>query len=272
MTEFKIKIAGQVAAVSSLFESTRDYCRLYLTQENPDYTVSVTKSDLEFEQEWLAEEARLEGFRLRIFSDPFLERAAIQRKVAEHLFDYDTLLFHGSAVAVDGTGYLFTAKSGTGKSTHTRLWREVFGDRAVMINDDKPFLRIADSGVLVCGSPWSGKHGLDANITVPLKGICILERGRENHIRKIEQPEAMEMLRKQSSQPLEPTRLPKFQALVDTLGAKVPLWHMECNKDPQAATVSFAAMSGIKCTILHPPFQPNDYNINGNMLQFFEKS
>lgn len=244
MAEFYMEIAGRVAAVSSLFESTRDYCQAYLTREKPDFFVAVSREDLIFEQNWLDEEARQEGFRQRNFSEPYLDRAAIQRKIAERLFDWDTLLFHGSAVAVDGEGYLFTAKSGTGKSTHTRLWRQFFGDRAMMINDDKPFLRITETGVLVCGAPWSGKHGLDSNVTVPLKGICILERGQENRIRKAEVEEILPMLCHQSYQPLAPGRLPKHRELVEALAKNTPLWHMTCSKDPEAAMVSYSAMSG----------------------------
>lgn len=244
MAQFNMKVAGQVAQVTSLFESTRDYCRSYLTEENADFSVTVTREDLVFEQEALYAEALEEGIRARRFTDPFLERTAIQRKFAEHLFDCDTLLFHGSAVAVDGEGYLFTAKCGTGKSTHTRLWRQVFGPRAVMVNDDKPFLQITEGGVRMHGAPWSGKHGLDTNITVPLKGICILQRGPENRIRRIGPEEAMEMLRKQGYCPLENRKQQRFRELVDALAEKTSLWLMECNKDEQAALVSHKAMSG----------------------------
>ena len=177
MAQFKMKIAGSVAAVDSLFDSTPHYLKAYLTEDAPDFSVTVTESDLRFEQAELDKEALEEGFRRREFTDPFLERAAIQRAFAEFLFDRNILLVHGSTVAVDGRAYLFAAKSGTGKSTHTRLWRERFGSRAVMVNDDKPFLRLTETGVLVYGSPWNGKHGLGNNICVPLKAICILERG-----------------------------------------------------------------------------------------------
>ena len=244
MAEFKIEIAGRVAAVSSMFESTRDYCRFYLTDKDADFSVAIAREDLDFEQEKGAEEARLEGFRIRNFPDPYLERTAIQRKVAEHLFDWDTLVFHGSVVAVDGQGYLFTAKSGTGKSTHTRLWRQVFGDRAVMVNDYKPFLRMTERGVLVCGSPWSGKHGLDTNITVPLKGICILQRGQENRIRKMEPKDAVFMLLQQSNRPLDSRKMGKYLDLVDALAGNTALWQMECNMDPEAAVAAYEAMSG----------------------------
>ena len=244
MAEFRIEIAGKVAAVSSLFESTRDYCRAYLTEKAPDFFVTVTREDLEFEQAALRQEAEEEGFRPRVFTDPFLDRAAIQRKVAENLFGSGVLLFHGSAVAVDGQGYLFTAKSGTGKSTHTRYWREVFGGRAVMVNDDKPFLRFEEGQIFLCGSPWSGKHGLDTNITVPLKALCILERGSENRIRPISPEEAMPMLLQQSIPPLDKGKLPKFLELVEMLANGTGLWHMECTKTPETARVSYTAIRG----------------------------
>ena len=243
MAEFSIEIAGSVIAVRSLFESTRDYCRAYLSEKPPQFSVAVTREDLDFEQAALRQEAEEEGFRPRVFTDPFLDRAAIQRKVAENLFDSGVLLFHGSALAVDGQGYLFTAKSGTGKSTHTRYWREVFGERAVMVNDDKPFLRFEDGKVLVCGSPWSGKHGLDTNITVPLKALCILSRGEENRIHPIEPKNALFMLLQQSNRPLDSRKLPKYLELVDALANGTALWHMDCTKDPAAATIAYGAMS-----------------------------
>ena len=243
MGEFNIKIAGFTAAVSSLFASTKDYCGKYLTEEAPHCHISVTREDLDFEQEALRQEALEEGIKIRKFTDPFLERTAIQRKLADFLFEHDVLMTHGSTVAVDGKAYLFTAKCGTGKSTHTRLWRRVFGDRAAMVNDDKPFLKLTDNGVLACGSPWSGKHGLDTNITVPLQGICILERGKENRIIRIPAEEALPMLLHQTHCPLDTSKQSQFKHLVSILAERTPLWKMECNMDPQAAEVSHKAMS-----------------------------
>ena len=243
MAIFRIEIAGMVFEVTSLFESTKDYCRNYLTEADADFSLEVFPEDLTTEQKFLDQEALEEGLRRRKFTDPFLERAAIQRKVAEHLFNCCTLLFHGSAVAVDGKGYLFTAACGTGKSTHTRFWWETFGDRATMVNDDKPFLKITENGILMYGAPWSGKHGLDANICVPLKGICILTRGAENRIAPLVPEKALPMLLHQSCPPADAALLPAFRNLVEQLSRKTKLWHMECTKDPAAAQVSFEAMS-----------------------------
>lgn len=243
MTEFLLEIAGHTAAVTSCFESTPQYFRPYLTEKAPEFAIQVTREDISFEQAQLLDEARREGFRVRVFTDPFLERAAIQRKFAEYLFDFDILLFHGSAVAVDGEGYLFTADSGTGKSTHTRLWRQVFGDRAVMVNDDRPFLELRQEGVWLHGAPWSGKHGLDSNIAVPLKGICVLTRGVENHIQRAEPETVLSMLQKQSYQPEAEEKYPRFLELVEVLSRQVPLWQMACNRQPEAAEIAFRAMS-----------------------------
>ena len=243
MAEFNLMIAGRAGTVRTLFESTKDYCSRYLTEAPGEFTVEVTKADLIAQQEALLEEARQEGIRKRIFTDPFLERAAIQEAFADHLFEHDTLLCHGSTVAVDGRAYLFTAKCGTGKSTHTRLWRQVFGDRAQMVNDDKPFLKLTETGVLACGAPWSGKHGLDTNITVPLGGICILERGTENTIHRIAPADALPRLLHETHCPTD--RADRFQALVTRLAETVPLWRMSCTKDPQAAQVAFNAMSSL---------------------------
>ena len=152
------------------------------------------------------------------------------------------MLFHGSAVAVDGEGYLFTAHSGTGKSTHTRLWKQLFGDRAVMVNDDKPFLELRQEEVWLHGSPWSGKHGLDANICVPLTGLCILERGKENHIRAATIQEVLPMLQKQAYRPLDAEKESQFLALTDRLAGLAPLWKLACTKDPQAAQLAHETM------------------------------
>ena len=242
MAQFKLKIAGSVAGVTSLFDSTPHYLKAYLTEDAPDFSVTVTEPDLRFEQAELDREAAEEGFRRRVFTDPFLERAAIQRAFAEFLFDRDTILLHGSTVAVDGKAYLFMARSGTGKSTHTRFWMELFGNRAVMINDDKPFLRLTVQGVIAFGSPWSGKHGLDANISAPLAGICILERGAENKIWSISPAEALDMAQKQSYCPIDTKKWARFCDLTRQLTETVPLWRMTCTKDPQAAQIAFDAM------------------------------
>ena len=118
----KYKIADKVVEVTSIYDEIHEYCADYQTDENVDYSVTTTQADIDFEREKSAREDEIEGIPTRQFSDSYLEELAVYRKIAEQMIDFDTVLFHGSVVAVDDVGYLFTAKSGTGKSTHTRLW------------------------------------------------------------------------------------------------------------------------------------------------------
>lgn len=243
MQRIIIEIAGCSVEIHTVSRDLHAFFEEYHTANKPNFDVFLTYEDIAFERKKSFQEDAIEGIPARNFSGKYLETIAVQRKIAEKLFEYDTLLFHGSVVAVDGVGYLFTAKSGTGKSTHTRLWRELFGDRAVMVNDDKPFLRITENGVLAYGSPWNGKHGLGTNTCVPLKAICILERGEENHIQKIPAKDAVFMLLQQSNRPMNRQLMPKYMELLDKLSGSVNFYRLACNMDPEAAQISYEAMS-----------------------------
>lgn len=244
MDAFTIEIAELPIQVQPLFASTREYCRKYWTDREPAFLVEVTEGDLAHSQRLLEEEAVEEGIRVRKFPQPFLERYTIQRKAARELLNRDVLLLHGSTVGVDGQAYLFTAPCHTGKSTHTRFWRETFGNRALMVNDDKPFLKISSEGVFAYGSPWSGKHGLDTNVCLPLKGICFLRRGRDNVISPALAEEYFAELVHQSFAPEDAPGQQIVLKLVERLAGTVPLWKMDCTRDPAAALVSYEAMSG----------------------------
>lgn len=99
-----------------------------------------------------------------------------------HLTEHQGLMLHASAVVVDGWAYLFSADSGTGKSTHTSQWLDYFGDRAFILNDDKPAIRRINGSYQVFGTPWSGKTGQNVNTAAPLAGIAFLERSQNNWI------------------------------------------------------------------------------------------
>lgn len=242
MNTFTIALAGKRIRICALHAYAKEYCKDYLAEGDEDISITITQSDIEFEQAASAREDQLEGRPVRHFPEDYLETLAIYRRIAEKLLPYNTLLFHGSVVSVDGQGYLFTAVSGTGKSTHTRLWRQRFGERCVMVNDDKPLLRITEDGVLACGTPWDGKHRLSSNIMVPLKGIVILERGEDNEIVPISASEAMPMLLQQSHRPASPAELSGFLYLLDQITRKTGLYRLKCNMNPEAAQVAYDGM------------------------------
>lgn len=270
MKSFTIRLAGQYFTIYPVCDYIREYCKDYIVADvtgqlgiadgDTEYTSSevgdittesvtrirITQSDIDFEREKSAREDIKEGIPIRHFSDAYLETLAVYRKIADYLLSCDTLLFHGSVIAVDGEGYLFTAKSGTGKSTHTRLWREYFGERAVMVNDDKPLLHITDSGVTAYGTPWDGKHRLSTNIAVPLKGICILTRDTTNHIEQAEPHAAYPMIVQQTNRSLTVDGMKQTLSLIDRMLNVVPVYRLGCNMDIEAARVAYEGMNRLK--------------------------
>ena len=237
----KYRIADKCIEIQSLFSMVHELCKDYCTDGVPELTVTITQACIDYERKKSAREDAAEGIPVRQFSDDYLETLAVYRKIAEWMPGQETILFHGSCVAVDGEGYLFAARSGTGKSTHTGLWREMLGDRAVMVNDDKPLLRVENT-ITVYGTPWDGKHRLSKNISVPLKGLCILERAEENRIQRISKEEALPMLIQQVYRPADPMAMVKTMELIDRLGQGVSLYRMGCNMDIGAAEMAYEEM------------------------------
>jgi hypothetical protein len=239
MREFCIEIAGKTVGLQTKYANTWEQCEKYLADKNPEIIVSVDPEDIARMRESAVREDALEGKEPQSYSDAYLESLAVYRKICEKMVDYDTVLMHGSVVAVDNQAYLFTAKSGTGKSTHTRYWREVFGERAVMVNDDKPLLKLTEDGVLACGTPWDGKHRLSTNVCLPLRAICILERGETNEITEISAQEALPMVFQQTHRP---KNLAKYMEIIDKLTQRVKFYRLHCNMSPDAAKIAYEAM------------------------------
>ena len=243
MTEFNLKLADVVFHVSALYESTKRYCEGYLADETAGDFIDITLTEeiISAEREVQIREGNYVAGGANL-ADEFLEPLALYRKAVEILIDYNTVMFHGSAIAVDGEVYIFTALSGTGKSTHTSLWRKLFGDRAVMVNDDKPLITVNESGVTVHGTPWNGKHKLGTRVSLPLKAICILERDRENHITRISAKELYPMAYQQTYRTKNPKNLVKTLAIIDKMTRSVGCYRLGCNMDPDAARVSYEGM------------------------------
>ncbi len=243
--EYTYRFADLNIRVCSCYDYVHRLCTAYRIDDGEEiFTVRTGQDDIDFEREKSAREDALEGRPVRKYSDEYLEALAVYRKIAERLPYHDTFLFHGSCVAVDGAGYLFTAKSGTGKSTHTRLWREMLGDRAVMVNDDKPLIRVTEDSAYIYGTPWDGKHRLSSNICVPLKAVCVLARAAENQISRITAREAYPMLLQQSYRPMDTGALTQTLSLIDRLSQRADLWQLGCNISPEAAQTAYDAMRG----------------------------
>lgn len=158
-----------------------------------------------------------------------------------NILNFDGYYLHSSAVILDGKAYLFTAPSGTGKSTHTEKWIRLFGAR--YLNDDKPVLRRVNGVWMAYGTPWSGKYDLSSNEGVPVGGIACLRRGEVNEIKPMPPAQAVPIFMSQSVHRLYQEQMEKKLALLDKLLREVPVWDLACRNDDEAAIMSHRAMA-----------------------------
>ena len=228
---FHLSLAGYPFTVDNRYEYVKALCRDYWTQK-PGELITVSKEDIAREQtdggHWPAS---------------YLESLAVYRDICERLVARDVVLFHCSALAYRQRGYLFAAPSGTGKSTHTRLWRKVLGDAVRMINDDKPLLKVTSEEVKVYGTPFAGKEGLQENSSAPVAGIVLLHQAESNCIRRLSSKEAYPMLLNQTYRPKDGAGLMKTLELVQRL-SEVPVYSMGCTISREAVALAVQTLTG----------------------------
>ena len=239
---FRVQLAEIIIEVSTLYDDTKKLCHHYLSSGKPDFSISIKQDDIEFEQHKSVQINELHGFPVPEYSSGYLETLAVLRKIAEKIPDYGVLLIHGSALALDCNGILFAAKSGVGKSTHARLWREQFGERIVMVNDDKPFIKVCCDGAFLCGTPWDGKHRLGSNTKVPLRAISLLYQNSNNKILPISSREAYPLLLQQTYHPRDKDAAVNTLTLLDLLMKNVSLYSLGCNTEAAAALTAYEGM------------------------------
>lgn len=155
---------------------------------------------------------------------------------------YNGLMLHASAAALGGRACLFSGPCGRGKSTHTRLWQQTFGEAVQVFNDDKPALRRLDGCWYAYGMPWCGKDGINLNQKWPLGGICFLEKSQENRIRRLPAAEALPLILAQTTYRLQPHSMELLLASLDSLLREIPVFLLENRPEEAAARLSFETM------------------------------
>ena len=157
--------------------------------------------------------------------------------------DFNGMMIHSSAIVVDDKAYLFSAPSGTGKSTHTAFWLEKFGDRAYILNDDKPAVRILEDGVYAYGTPWSGKNDISVNKKIKVQAICFLERANENWIKPIDQKDIAVKMYNSTIRKLDMNQVEALFGIIEEIAKQVPIFRMGCTPTPDSAEMAYKAMS-----------------------------
>ena len=225
-----IRIAELNVALDNKYDYLKEYVRDYITDGAPDFSVSATDDELAAERALLGD-----------VDIPFeqIEPVVLYRKIAEILPQYDAAVFHGSVIEDCGRAYVFTARSGVGKTTHSRLWISSFGDDVRILNGDKPILRIINGRPYAFGTPWQGKERYGVNAKAPLCAVSFLSRGAVNSAKEISAQDAATRFMSQIY--LDRTNAQNLlltMRLSDRILSSVALVEIECNMEPEAASVA----------------------------------
>lgn len=229
MVNMKYKIADFVVEFNNRYNYLDKQCAefLYDVNEKADIIVDISNEDICFESLACEEKYPL----------GYIESVCAYRKLCLHLPTQNALLLHSSVISCENRGIAFLAKSGVGKTTHTRLWRKVYGDKVKIINGDKPIIRFFDRVPYAYGTPWAGKENYYLNEKTELTDICFLERGTENSICKATPMECFNSFMNQILRPDDPEALKATLDLVEKLLKKCNLWLLKCNMANEAAMV-----------------------------------
>lgn len=228
-----IKLADIAVQLDNRYPELESLCRDYVTRESAKIRVAVTAEELEKERLCQSE----------VFSDGYLETVCLYRKLALELLRFDVFIMHAAVLEVDGSGYAFLAPSGTGKTTQTRLWLQHFGDRARVINGDKPLIRVAQDRdgwqFTAYGTPWCGKEGMGCNASVPLKALFLLERAEKPSCEPAPEEQTIDKLFHQMLMPEDPNQMLQLLTLTDRLVETVPAYILRCNMQEESVIAAY---------------------------------
>ena len=146
----------------------------------------------------------------------------------QSVLNFDGMVIHASTVKFNGKAVTFTAPSGTGKSTHTGLWKKYYPE-TVVINDDMPAIRFIDDKVYAYGTPWSGKTDINENDRAPLEAMVFIERSEECSITELSPMDAF--IRMMREIPIYPFKHQSdlMMSMMNKLFSKVPAYLLKCD-------------------------------------------
>ncbi len=235
--KFQIRMVDLTIEIHYRYAYIRKQCEAWICKEEtiePDMVIEVSEEDILKEKEE-AEVPVTEGY---------CESICIYRAIARKLTAFSAFVMHGAVVELDGEAYVFAARSGVGKTTHTKLWIKYFEGKASYINGDKPVMRWRDDRLYAYGTPWMGKENFGCQRCAPVKAVCFLERGLENEIRRAEDSEIVNRLFQQILLPVKQDEVIVFMEMMDRMAVQIPFYLLKCNISLEAVETAYEAMRG----------------------------
>lgn len=232
----RYEIAGLKVLLTTYYERTKAQAQQYLAQSDWE----ETEADIIVEFDHKVYEEQQQSGSMQGASFELIEYMLTGALFNRYLLLHNGCMLHSSAIVVDGYAYMFSADSGTGKSTHTGLWKEHFKDKAFIINDDKPVIRCEDNQWYVYGTPWSGKTDLNVNTKAKLGAIVFLERSEDNWIDTIDVKEAIPKFFAQTIRKLN--QIENMDKVLEIMGnalSENPIYKMGCNISDDAVVTAY---------------------------------
>lgn len=224
MYEITVSVANLNVKINAIYPQTLLFCKPYQIMQPVQAHFSIRTSLEEIDSN---RNDIMANDPSEVSSGPVVESSLLLQKMSDHMLDYNTVLIHGAVVAINGDAYLFTAKSGTGKTTHVLKWvKDIPG--AYVLNGDKPLI-IVDDKPKACGTPWNGKERIGCNKIVPLKAIVFMDRSEDNFIKKIPSSQAFPLLLGKTHRPKDSEKMKKTIKLLSALTKSVEFYSFKCN-------------------------------------------
>ena len=248
---FTIKLADEAIEIHSIYDKVYDWCRDYLipADASPEnkLKIVITQEDLEKEDRLSQNMGRTKNpDSFMVYHPAHLELFAVYRRICEELPFRSVMMMHGSAISTDGRGFMFTAPSGTGKTTRTMLWQKVY-PQSVIVNGDKPLIRVEDEGAYVYGTPWAGKESYNSNTSVRLQTVFLLERtneGEPDSIKRLSPYEAFPFVYRQIYLPEDPSVKEQVLNLLEKFINNVKIYRLRCAPTEEAIKMAMTADMG----------------------------
>jgi len=204
---------------------------IYTGEKEPDVTINLSEK----------------FFLDRQKENPHLPLAEVEAIFTASYFyteivKFGGVMLHASCVQYENYAYLFSANSGTGKSTHTHLWLKKFPE-AEILNDDKPAIRYIDGKFYAFGTPWSGKFDESINAKTEIAGITFLSRGETNEIERVDGNTVTIDFLNQTVRPTNKNYMLQFMETLDKVLSQVPVYRLKCNMSLEAVETSYNKMN-----------------------------
>ena len=207
-------------------------------EKSADHTIELCPEY--FEREYRKYVAERKAKNLPYVNKSLFSLYILTHRISSYLIKEDYYLFHAACVVVDNEAYLFTAESGVGKSTHAGNWVKYFGERAVLQNDDMPYVHFENDVPYVYGSPYMGSRGQGINASFPIKAICFINRAENNSAVKITDPsQFVKVIRSGMKMPKYMLDRDSVMAFFKKLFTTVNVYDIYCNMDVESAKAAY---------------------------------